>query len=197
MQRSDREVIEALKAGEPWALDYFYRANAEKVLSWAIRLGGPYVDAEDVAQDVFAVALRKIHQFRGDARISTWLFAITRNLISNARRKATLRRWVGLDTLPELPNPGSAPDEEVQTLRRRRAIQLALERLGAKPREVLVLMDMEGRTAPEVSNMLGVPTGTVYSRLHYARKAFATALEREGLGRKELFGSVAVARGDA
>lgn len=193
MQRSDREIVEALKAGEPGALDLFYRTYAEQVLSWAIRLGGPYVDAEDIAQDVFTVALRKISSFRGEARVSTWLYAITRNLISNARRKAMIRRWVGLDTVPELPSTNYLPEEEVIQLRRRRKVQLALERLSAKPREVLVLMDLEGRTAPEVSDMLGVPTGTVYSRLHYARKTFAKALEREGLGRSEIVGGLSKA----
>ncbi len=193
MQRSDRDIIDALQAGEPWALDAFYRQHAKQVLGWAIRMGGPYLDAEDVAQDVFAIALRKIGSFRGDSAVSTWLYAITRNVISNARRKATLRRWVGLDTLPELPTPDEAPEAEVANLRRRRKVQLALERLAHKPREVLVLMDLEGRTAPEVSEILGVPTGTVYSRLHYARKAFKDALQKEGVGKAEALGVVSTA----
>ena len=191
----DQALIEGLQAGEPWAFDQFYRRYADQVLGWAIRMGGPNLDAEDIAQDVFTVALRKIGGFRFESALSTWLYAITRNLISNARRKAKIRRWVGLDSVPELPDFSDAPDEIVQQARRRRIVQDALETLADSPREVLVLMDLEGRSAPEVSDMLGVPAGTIYSRLHYARKKFAKALERQGLGKAELLGAVSAPTG--
>jgi RNA polymerase sigma-70 factor (ECF subfamily) len=65
-------------------------------------------------------------------------------------------------------------------MRRRQLVQVALQRLNARQREVLVLSDLEGRSAPEVAEMTGVPVGTVYSRLHHARKAFAKALHAVG-----------------
>ena len=176
----DESQIEALKAGDPQATDRFYRAYAESVLGWAIRLGGPNIDAEDVAQDVFAIALRKVGSFRGDSRITTWLFSITRNVINNARRRAAIRRWVGLETVAELEDHRPRADDRLDRQRQRQLVQTALDKLKGNQREVLVLMDLEGRTAPEVSQMLGIPSGTVYSRLHYARKAFASAIEREG-----------------
>lgn len=187
-QMTDAQLLHAVRDGKVGALDAFYRRFAKQVLSWCIRLGGPHVDAEDLAQDVFSVAFRKLDTFRGESALSTWLFAVTRNVVSNARRKAMIRRWVGLDSVPEVECPRDTPEEDVLKLRQRRQVQLALERLGDKAREVLVLMDMEGRTAPEVGEMLGIPPGTVYSRLHYARKAFAKALEHEGLGRADVLG---------
>jgi RNA polymerase sigma-70 factor (ECF subfamily) len=168
-----------------------YRRYAEPVLGWAIRLGGPYVDHEDIAQDVFTVAFRQIDRFRGESALSTWLYAITRNLISNARRKAAFRKLIGLANLPEVASDADSPEEEVALYRRRQQVQLALDRLSERSREVVVLMDLEGRTATEVGEMLGVPPGTVYSRLHYARKEFAKALERQGLGRAQVVGEVA------
>lgn len=185
------DELDALKRGDAVALDAFYRRHARKVLGWAIRLGGPAIDAEDVAHEVFAVAFRKMASFRGDAQPSTWLFVITRNLVSNARRKAAIRRFVGLETgMDELPSPLSGLDENMEQMRRRRQVQIALERLNTQQREVLVLMDLEGRTAPETSDMLGIPAGTVYSRLHYARKAFKAALQRNGVTSWETSGSV-------
>jgi RNA polymerase sigma-70 factor (ECF subfamily) len=174
----ERELIEALKRGEPQALDTFYRAYARTVLAWAIRLGGPSTDAEDIAQDVFAVAFRKIESFRGESRLSTWLFSITRNVLHNARRKAALRKLVTIDRLEEIPSGHPSSLDHVQRMQDRARVQAALQKLKRPQREVLVLMDLEGRSAPDVAEMLGIPAGTVYSRLHYARKAFAKVLAR-------------------
>ena len=177
-----QDTIDALKAGEPGALDRFYREHAKQVLSWVIRLGGPRSNAEDLAHEVFALALRKMHTFRGEASLTTWLYAITRNVVSNARRKAAVWRFVGLgEDTDSLPSRGELPDEEIARLRRRRLVQRALERMKDPQREVLVLCDMEGRAAPEVGDILSIPPGTVYSRLHYARKQFAKALQQEKL----------------
>jgi len=164
------------------AVELFYREHAADVLRWVIRLGGPYVSAEDVAQDVFAVALRRYPSFRGDSSPRTWLFSITRNVVRNARRRAALRRFVGLDDdIPEPASEAPAADEQVAAMRRRRAVQEALETLSTKHREAIVLVDLEGLTAPEAGELLGVPEGTISSRLHHGRKAFATALKRAGV----------------
>jgi RNA polymerase sigma-70 factor (ECF subfamily) len=174
----ERQLVEALQRGDPQALDAFYRAYARTVLAWAIRLGGKGIDAEDAAQDVFAVAFRRIGSFRGEARLSTWLFSITRNVIYNARRRAIVRRMVTLESVPEPSSGHPGADHHVEVQQRRAQVQEALEQLKRAQREVLVLMDLEGRTAPEVADMLGIPPGTVYSRLHYARKAFTKVLDR-------------------
>ncbi len=193
MRADDAEIVEGLRKGDPWAFDRLYRAYAESVLGWAIRLGGPYVDHEDIAQEVFSVALRRMDRFRGECALSTWLYAITRNLISNARRRAAFRKLIGMASLPEVASDEDSPEELVALYRRRQQVQLALERISERSREVVVLMDLEGRSAPEVAEMLDLPAGTVYSRLHYARKEFAKALERQGLGRAEFVGEAASA----
>jgi RNA polymerase sigma-70 factor (ECF subfamily) len=169
--------LDALRAGEAWAIDRMYRENAHRVLGWVIRLGGPALDAEDVAHDVFAVALRKVGAFRGDSQLSTWLFGVTRGVVANARRRAAFRRFLGLDSVPEPRSEQPRPDDIAEQAERRRQVQEALEALSAAHREVVVLCDLEDRTAPEVAEMLGVAVGTVYSRLHHGRKRFREALD--------------------
>ena len=178
----DQDLVERLKQGQSDAFDTFYRQYAPQVLAWAIRLGGPLIDADDVAQDVFSVALSRIHTFRGDSRLTTWLYSVTRNVIANARRRAAVRRWIGLSSIEEPVAPQAPVDDEISRRHQRRLVQEALETLSAKHREVLVLMDLEGRTAPEAAEMTGIPAGTLYSRLHYARRALVKALSRRGLG---------------
>ncbi len=174
---TDPTLITALHRGDPGAIERLYAENAAAVLGWVIRLGGPRLDVEDVAQEVFIVAMRRVGSFRGDAA----LFAITRRVVANARRKAALRQFIGLSDISEPPAPTEGADLRLDRLRQRRAIQHALERLRMPQREVIVLLDLEERTAPEVAELLGIPVGTVYSRLHHARRAFARALRQEGL----------------
>jgi RNA polymerase sigma-70 factor, ECF subfamily len=162
---------------DPIVKDDFYRRHSERVLRWVIRIGGPYLDAEDIAQDVFIVAFRRLSGFdpaRGTEE--AWLYGVTRRVVANARRRSLFRRFIGLDTLAPVPDPGPDVDAIMDTLWRRRQVQLALEQLDMSKREVLVLMDLEDHTAPETAVMLGIPVGTVYSRLHHARKAFKRAL---------------------
>jgi len=172
------DAIVQLQRGAPGALDQFYRRHSGRVLRWVIRLGGPYLDAEDVAQDVFMVAFKRIASFdRSRGTEEGWLFGVTRRVVANARRRSMLRRFIGLDTLAPMPDPGPGTDAVVESLWRRRQVQVALEQLDSRKREVLVLMDLEEYTAPETAAMLGIAVGTVYSRLHHARKAFKAALE--------------------
>ncbi len=183
------DLIAALRAGEPQALDRFYREHASQVLAWVIRLGGHRLDSEDTAHEVFMVALRRMSSFRGESALTTWLYGITRNVVNNARRKAALRRFIGMDDVPEPVSSTPGADEHLDQMRRRQLVQVALQRLNVRQREVLVLADLEGRSAPEVSEMIGVPVGTVYSRLHHARKAFSRALTAVGQDPSERLGA--------
>ncbi len=188
--------LEALRRGEPEALDRFVAAHAEQVLAWSIALGGPWLDAEDVAQDVMEVALRQIGTFRGDSAVGTWLYAIARNVIRNRRRKQALWRWIGFGSIPEPAADDPAADEVLDARQRRRAVQHALEHLNEVHREALVLVELDGRSAAEVAEILDVPVGTVYSRVHHAKRDLAAALAREGL-RPEKAAVIADERADA
>ena len=169
-----------LRRLEPDAVDRFYRDHAASVLGWVIRLGGHRLDADDVAHQVFEVALRRLPDFRGESSVRTWLYGITRRVVANARRRAMFWSFVALEAVIGI-DPGWSPEEMSNREGQRRLVQVALEDLSFPMREVVVLVDLEERSAPEVAEMLGIPVGTVYSRVHHARRAFADALERRGV----------------
>ncbi len=161
---------------DPQQFDRFYRSNASDVLRWVIRLGGTLLDAEDVTHDVFSVAWKRRAQLtHGEPR--AWLYGITRNVVANKRRRARLRRFVGLHSIAPVPDPRPGADERVEALFRRRLVQEALETLSDKHREAVVLFDLEELSAVEAAAMIGVSVGTVYSRLHHGRKRFGEALQ--------------------
>jgi RNA polymerase sigma factor (sigma-70 family) len=182
MNVDDAALVAGLRAGDPDAVGAVYARHGADVLRWVIRLGGPRLDAEDVAHEVFLTAIKAARRFRGDARLRTWLFGVTRGVVANARRRAAIRAFVGLDAIAEPADPGPDLDATLAARQARRRVQRALDRLRTSHREVLVLSDLEGIAAPEVAAMLDIPPGTVYSRLHHARKAMAEALAAEGLG---------------
>lgn len=183
MNELGREDLSYLREGGTEGLDRFYRRHAGRVLGWAIRLGDPRLDPEDIAQEVFAIALKRMDTFRGDSSVNSWLFGITRNVVANQRRKAFLRRLVGLKPGNDLHSKERPADEALEFKRRRKVVQKALNSLNRKQREVLVLVDLEGASAAEAGAMLSIPTGTVYSRLHHGRRAFAKALKGLGIDR--------------
>ena len=171
--------IAALKRGDRGSQDAFYRAYARVVLDRVRRLGGPSIDAEDVAHEVFIVAFRRLDAFREEGSLGGWLYGITRRVVANARRRAAIRRMVGLDQIAEPPAPGLSCEQEVGRRWRRQMVLRALDRVSSSHREVLVLVDFEERTTAEAAELLQLSVGTIYSRLHYGRKAFAAALRKE------------------
>lgn len=172
--------LDALVRGEAPAVDAFYRAHARRVLNWVHRLGGPWLSAEDVAHDVFAVAIRRLGSYDAKRPIEGWLYGITRHVVANARRRARFRRVLGLEDVQEPVTPLASAEDHVHRRWRRHQLQLALEALSADQREVIVLCDIEERGATEVAEILEVAVGTVYSRLHRARKALRAVLLTRG-----------------
>jgi len=140
-----------------------HRERARR-LAWRL-VGGDDAAAEDVTQEAFIRAWRGLDRFRGEARLSTWLYRIVVRQAANHRRWRGVReRWGG--AMPEeppdpRPRPGSDPG-----LRRR--IAAALEQLSRGQREAFVLVHLEGFTVNEASEVLGKAPGTVKSHLHRA-----------------------------
>lgn len=137
---------------------------------WCSRLGGPTVDAEEAAHDVVMTVLRRIDDLRPGAPVEPWAFGITRRIVRAHRRRAWFRRWVpGLEVdVPDHRTPGRLM-EQSQTAAR---VHSVLDRLPEMYREVIVLCDVEERSRHEVAAMLGLPEGTVKSRLRLGREQF-------------------------
>ncbi len=167
----------------PVALDVAlaFREHYPFVLRALVGLGVTPIDADDVAQEVFVVAHRRRTQFDPSRPARAWLYGIARGLARNRRR---MRKDESLDVLPVAPgiDPESAAAQG-------QALSLALrclDALSAKLREVFVLTEFEGLTAPEAAIVLDLPVNTVYSRMRLGRERFDAALAkvraREGVG---------------
>lgn len=189
-RRPDPALAHAFVRGEPGARDALLDAWLPIVLQWAARLGGPHIDPEDIAQDVFIVVLRRLADVQDLDAFSGWLFGVTRKTVAAHRRRAWFRRWVPGAT-PDRASEAPGPEAETLTARRGRQVQALLERLPAAQREVLVLCDVEERTAVEAAELVGVPVGTVRSRLRLGRATFrrlATRADLEPLPSTEIVG---------
>lgn len=132
--------------------------------------------APDVAQETFITAQKALSKFRGESTLRTWLFGIAHNECRRVFRKQKLEP-IMIEIDPASPSGG----EGEQALIDREALRLAMASLSQEHREVVLLHEIEGMTYEEIGEILGVPTGTVKSRLHHAflnlRKALGVSAE--------------------
>lgn len=176
----DPGLVPAAMGGDPGAEDALARAWLPHVYRWCHRLGGPGFDAEDAAHEVLILVCRKLPGLRDADRFPAWLFGITRRVIANHRRRAWWRRWLPQAVVEDRAAPDPGPEREVEARRAAERVWRALAALKPHHREVLVLCDLEERSASETSALLSIPTGTVKSRLRAAREAFRRVLESHG-----------------
>ena len=139
----------------------------------------PDASLEDATQDVFIVVHRRRDSLDPDASVRSWLFGIARRVAADLHRgNRRLRRR--LEAVPEAP-PAPPLDDEVSRAEAASFVQSFLDRLDEGHRMVFVLSDVEGLTAPEISESMLIPVNTVYSRLRSARKKFERAVARRKL----------------
>jgi RNA polymerase sigma-70 factor (ECF subfamily) len=155
------------------AFNEVFDAFRGRVLSLCLHLTGSPSDAEDAAQEVFLVVFRGLPKFRGESRLSTWIYRIAVRIAF--RVKAKHPRTAPLDLEPAVDTPDPALQRE-----RSRHIALALDRLSADHRTVLALFSLDGLSHREIAETLGIPEGTVWSRLHLARKKLTAELKALG-----------------
>jgi RNA polymerase sigma-70 factor, ECF subfamily len=155
---------------QPLDLAVIYRDHAALVARWAARLLGPAGDVDDVLHEVFLVAHRRLGSFRGDAAITTWLYAITQRVVRDLRRKRRWRRWLGRS--PEVATEGPTP---LHALEGRRAAELTyriLDKLPEAERNALIMFELEGLSGDAIAALTNEPVGTIWVRLHRARTRF-------------------------
>jgi RNA polymerase sigma-70 factor (ECF subfamily) len=159
--------------------DAVYVEHAQTVARWAARLGGPSADVADLTQEVFVVVNRRLADYRGDARLTTWLFGITAKVAANDRRRRKLRQW-WLRLTPSLPEraaaPSAGPLEQLESRERRALFYRALDRLNDRQRRALVLFELEELSVDDVAAHLGLRPGNVRVVLHRARAAFLKSM---------------------
>jgi RNA polymerase sigma-70 factor (ECF subfamily) len=138
------------------------------------------VDFEDAAHDAREGVLGRLDSLQDPNAFRSWLFGSTRRTLAKHRRRAWVRRWVpGMD-LSHAEDPGHSPQAQAELSELSHAVQTALAQLPEAQREVLVLCDLEERSDSEAAEIVGVPKGTIKSRLRLGRKRFRSELERMG-----------------
>jgi RNA polymerase sigma-70 factor, ECF subfamily len=153
-------------------LDQLYETYEPSVERWVRRLAGPGAEVEDLVHDVFLVALRRRHEFRGDAKISTWLFRITELIVRKRRFRRRLRGFLNLafrDNTTALAPASPTPLEELERRQQCALLYAALDRLPEKYRTPVIMFDIDGRSAGEVATLLGIKANAVWVRVHRAR----------------------------
>ena len=179
-------LLPAVLAGDPRGRERFVELWAPVILGWCARLGGPGLDPEDTAHDVFELALSRLHTLRDPRALAGWMYQLTRRTVVDHRRKAWVRRWLPGASVPEAPSPHPGPDLQLAQARLARLVHAAIDALPTELREVLVLSEVEERNATEVAELVGVPLGTVKSRLRRARERFALEARARGLSPDDL-----------
>jgi RNA polymerase sigma-70 factor, ECF subfamily len=164
------------------ALDALYRAHAPAVARWASRLVGPGSDVEDLVHEIFLVAARRLSEFRGDAKVTTWLYRITERVALDRRRRDRFRRWFSLARSVEIETVLSpARPTPVDVLERRQsseAVYRILDRMPDKYRTVLILFELEEMSGEEIATLTGLKLTTVWVHLHRARARFLIEMKR-------------------
>jgi RNA polymerase sigma factor (sigma-70 family) len=185
MGPSVRPVLEAAPAepDDDATLDVaaLYRTHARTVLRWATRLGGPGIDAEDVAQDVFVVAKRRLRRFEGPGQVTTWLFRATEKVVLAARRKQRLRRWLSRASEAATTSMSArqpTPSEALERSRDVAEVYAVLNRLPERQRRVLILFELEGLSTQEIADLVGAKVSTVRVWLFRARAGFLEQHQR-------------------
>ncbi len=147
-----------------------YEAHVELVFRTLRRLGVPSAATEDVAQEVFLSVHRALPSWEARSTMRGWIYRIARNAGLNHKRSLR-RRPDGSPTAAadELVHDTATPESLAETNQALAVLDAVLQRIDEPKREVLALMDLEGFSAPEVAELLGVPLNTVYSRLRLAR----------------------------
>jgi RNA polymerase sigma-70 factor (ECF subfamily) len=170
-------VVYAVRGGAPLDFDRLFEAELDYVWHSLRRLGVREADLDDEVNEVFLRVHRQLSTYDPARPLRPWLFAFAARVATEHRRRAHVRREVPglpLDVEDVAPNTEAlAAQAETRAL-----VLRALDALDQPKREVLVAVDIDGHSGPELAEALGVSVNTVYSRLRLAREEFTTSLRR-------------------
>jgi RNA polymerase sigma-70 factor (ECF subfamily) len=158
----DDAAIGRCLEGEGEAFAHLVRRYQARALGHARMLTGNAADAADAAQEAFLDAFRHLRRFERGREFYPWFYTLLRNRSLKSRARQVRRREDPATAAPDAPMPSGAPEDRV-------ALAAALEALDADDRELIVLKHLDGWTYDELSARLGIPRGTVMSRLYHAR----------------------------
>ncbi len=168
-QVPDAELVRRARAGDGTAFGTLVDRYMRAAYAVALSVTGGHEDAEDAAQEAFMVALEQLEECRSPDRFAGWLMTIVRNRSRNLVRREGLR---ATDAVPAgAPAKGPTPERVAEQVELEERLSRALRSLPEVQREIVLLHDLEGWKHREIAERLAIPSGTVRSHLHFARKA--------------------------
>jgi RNA polymerase sigma-70 factor, ECF subfamily len=172
----DAELVARCRAGDVEAFETVYKQHAPRIYALATRMAGSPDEGEDLLQDIFLQAYRKLESFKGDSALGTWLYRLAVNHCLDFVRSRQAKMSKLTDTLDA--DTSAQPVARRETPVARIDLERALERLPAGCREAFVLHDVEGFDHREVAEMLGIAEGTSKSQVFKARMKLRGLLGR-------------------
>jgi RNA polymerase sigma-70 factor (ECF subfamily) len=162
--------VDRIRRGELGAFEELYRAHAGRIYSLALRMLGNAADAEDLLQEIFLTAHRKLETFRGDAALGTWLYRLATNQVLDHVRSRAARTGQMTDGLDDAAVIADGMGHRLgERAIDRIDLERALAQLPEGCRAAFVLHDVEGLEHREVADVLGIAEGTSKSQVHKAR----------------------------
>lgn len=168
----------------PADLESVYETCANYVWVSLQRLGVRHADLEDLSHDVFVIAHRRFHEFSGTVKVNSWLFGICLRVAANYRRRARFRYELAAGAMTQdegvipLAPASGRPDQQALRREAERRAEAILDAMDLSKRAVFLMFEIEGLSCQDIAEQLGVPIGTIYSRLHGARAFFEKEAKR-------------------
>lgn len=181
---SDEQTIRLVLDGDSAAYAEIVRKYEKRLLGLLYHACGDRTLAEDIAQEAFARAYRKLNLFSGQAQFYTWLAKIAMNLLVSHRRKKRIENQIareGFEVAMDSVGSESKPDENLEQTEVQRCVRQGIEMLDEDRRVVLLLRDFDGMDYEAIAETLEIPVGTVRSRLHRARLELKTILQQKAI----------------
>jgi RNA polymerase sigma-70 factor (ECF subfamily) len=182
-EMSDAAVLAACASGDAAALGALFDRHHAAVYRFITRLSQVHIDdVDDLVQSTFLTVQRSAKTFRGGSAVRTWIFGVAVNVVRRESRSRGRRRRLAVAVAIEPPVGAAGLDEMTDRRQALRRLQVALADLPAPLRECFVLCQLEGVPGPEAAKALGVRVGTLYRRIHEARRRLRRCLSDTGLG---------------
>ncbi|WP_242345648.1 sigma-70 family RNA polymerase sigma factor [Anaeromyxobacter terrae] len=184
MDPKDTELLDRAREGDRRALEALLSRHQRSVYRFGLKMCRDEEDAKDVLQETLLAVARNVKDFRGASSVSTWLYTIARSFCIKKRRRSkfapeqeeSLEARVPGEAARQVVDPSRPPDDALAGRQIEVALEQAIAALDPMYREVLVLRDVEGLSAPEVAEIMGLTVEAVKSRLHRARVAVREAV---------------------
>ncbi|MEM7609710.1 MAG: sigma-70 family RNA polymerase sigma factor [Myxococcota bacterium] len=182
-EASDEELVQRYLSGDAGAFRPLLDRHRGRIYSYVLRSVRHPDTARDLTQDVFLKAIQRLNQYGEDARFSTWLFAIARNLCIDHSRRMKHRRHRSLDEADDgapwverVPSGGPSASRDAMAVRFRGELATAVGQLPTDQRDVFYLRQVEGMAFAEIAKTLKIPENTAKSRMRYALTRLQEAL---------------------